>query len=304
MATSKELLKAIDQGATIRHNGTEVTYSPRRPGDRLCWVMREGYTYYRYTAAQCDAVFPAAEVAEPVQETAEERMSRCLCPVGSFNGEHRDGCPLDVPVPVFPAAEGNFQKAVAVAIGKRNAGGDETCGCTNRGSAEGEHASDCIAGLNETAPVAVIAPSVKASITPSVIEALRTLRKATVSERVLKAIDTLDNAGIFAAIDETTGYDVAPEPKRVSKCTCVKGRFPSRFTNHMTGCPGDPAEWGDMAFTTAPVRRACPNQGCTGEFAVNRDGSLRAHTNDNCEPCGDDKRARRELLQGRINLKF
>lgn len=88
--------------------------------------------------------------------------------------------------------------------------------------------------------------------TPEVIEALRTLREIArtcmAEVKVVEAFNALDDAGIFAAIDEATGYDVDPEPERVSRCTCA---LPPLFENHRPGCPGDPAEWGDMAFTTA-----------------------------------------------------
>lgn len=125
------------------------------------------------------------------------------------------------------------------------------------------------------------------NITPEVIAALRVLRSAThLHEGLGDAINTLDNAGVFAAIDEATGYDVDPEPEPVSectcmavrwgyknhhnegcpeapvsKCTCPQGGFTRPTGTHRVGCPGDPAEWGDMAFTTAPtaadnIRRA------------------------------------------------
>jgi hypothetical protein len=95
-------------------------------------------------------------------------------------------------------------------------------------------------------------------ITPEVIEALRKLRKTYLYPAEQAAFDTLDNAGVFAAIDEAAGYDTAPESQQVSKCTCpviegydiVNGGI-KRGRNHSQGCPGDPAEWGDMA--TRPV---------------------------------------------------
>lgn len=64
------------------------------------------------------------------------------------------------------------------------------------------------------------------NVTPEVIQALALIRSqpGSTSEEalanVLGAIDILDNAGVFAAIDEATGYDVDPEPQRTSKCTC------------------------------------------------------------------------------------
>lgn len=144
----------------------------------------------------------------------------------------------------------------------------------------------------------------KPSITPEIIEALATLRyDRKISAAIEEAVNILDNAGIFVAIDEATGYDVDPEPERVSKCTCTQLHRGQEA--HDRGCPGDPAEWGDTAYTTAPKRRQCPNQGCTGEFTVNKDGSLRAHTNDTCQPCtGDRQENTRKLIQSAVNLKF
>lgn len=54
---------------------------------------------------------------------------------------------------------------------------------------------------------------VKPEIAPEVIEALRVLRGERHSDTgsFLDAVDILDNAGIFAAIDEATGYDVESE---------------------------------------------------------------------------------------------
>lgn len=149
-----------------------------------------------------------------------------------------------------------------------------------------------------------------AKITPEVIHALRNIRAFAQGERrdVSHEINILDNAGIFAAIDEATGYDVDPEPERVSKCTCAPGW--ERGAYHKPNCPGDPAEWGDMAFTTAPAsgctcppsyaangshdqgcptvrpeRRPCPADDCTLSFRVRSDGTLRQHLNDNLRPC-------------------
>jgi hypothetical protein len=97
------------------------------------------------------------------------------------------------------------------------------------------------------------------NITPEVIKALQVLRNRSavgpVPQDLMSAINTLDNAGIFSAIDEATGYDIDPAPERVSKCTCPASRvaFPTKLGNdmHAANCPGDPAVWGDLAFTTA-----------------------------------------------------
>ena len=92
------------------------------------------------------------------------------------------------------------------------------------------------------------------NITPEVIEALRTLRKIAWGGDVEDAINVLDNAGVFKAIDEATGYDVDPEPVKVSKCYC-ESSFQRLNMDHSEGCPCDPAEWGDMAYTTAPMKK-------------------------------------------------
>lgn len=91
----------------------------------------------------------------------------------------------------------------------------------------------------------------KTEITPEVIEALRTLRKTYLYPAEQAAWDILDNAGIFSAIDEATGYDVDPAPERVSKCTCQPQQIPTGDVVHSHWCPGDPAQWGDMAFRDA-----------------------------------------------------
>lgn len=92
-------------------------------------------------------------------------------------------------------------------------------------------------------------------ITPEVIEALSRLRQEVAGYAgadLMDAFSTLDNAGVFAAIDEATGYDVDPAPERVSKCTC-SGLQLGKF-QHFDGCPGDPAEWGDSAFRDEVAR--------------------------------------------------
>ena len=158
-------------------------------------------------------------------------------------------------------------------------------------------------------------------ITPEVIEALYVLRRNAHSYGMDistgEAFDVLDNAGIFAPIDETTGYDVDPEPERVSKCTCSPAALKTTGGAHAPSCPGDPAEYGDMAYTvvgqddmrdvaarirkqpyqpervgnhehsSAPSkdRRPCPADQCTLDFAVNKDGTLHQHLNDMLRPC-------------------
>lgn len=90
------------------------------------------------------------------------------------------------------------------------------------------------------------------NITSEMIQALAALRNNVrsdeTSETVAQAIVVLDNAGIFAAIDSATGYDITPAPERVSKCTCPV--LERKYGGHHPGCPGDAAEWGDLAYTT------------------------------------------------------
>lgn len=88
-------------------------------------------------------------------------------------------------------------------------------------------------------------------ITPEVIEALRKLRMhVKFYADINSEFNILDNAGIFAPIDETTGYDIDPV-ERISKCTCHPA--PDARSSHHYACPGDPAEYGDMAYTTQPL---------------------------------------------------
>lgn len=86
----------------------------------------------------------------------------------------------------------------------------------------------------------------KVEVTPEVIKALDMLRTIVPNLRpgTRNAFNILDNAGVFSAIDEATGYDVDPEPDASSQVSAL---------------------------------------------AVNRDGSLRAHTNDMCEPCSQGR---------------
>lgn len=125
-----------------------------------------------------------------------------------------------------------------------------------RGAAEAVPVAMTSATVTAPAPEPVaevvrVRPVAGPPITPALIRALQTVRNNLhgMSTVVTEAVNALDNAGIFAAIDEATGYDVDPEPERVSKCVC-----PDELGSlHRAGCPGDPAEWGDMAYTTAPV---------------------------------------------------
>lgn len=84
----------------------------------------------------------------------------------------------------------------------------------------------------------------RVEITPETIEALRVLRTNVrsdeTSEAVAQAIVILDNAGIFASVDEATRYDTDPE--RVSKCTCQHATGMDGSTPHNPGCPAGYAQ--------------------------------------------------------------
>lgn len=89
---------------------------------------------------------------------------------------------------------------------------------------------------------------------PEVIEALARLRNyakhSLVAGPVCEAIDTLDNAGVFARLDEQTDYASAEEVLAESARMSLEGRFPNAT---------DPAEWGDT--TRADMARRQIAQG-------------------------------------------
>src|SRR3990172_2927616 len=92
MATTKELLKAQDNGAQIHTEdasggiGGPVEYSPRYKGDRQPWVQHEGRNWYRYTAARCIAV-------DPVTEDVPAAVESCDCsPSYAANNHHEVTC--------------------------------------------------------------------------------------------------------------------------------------------------------------------------------------------------------------------
>lgn len=94
------------------------------------------------------------------------------------------------------------------------------------------------------------------NITPEVIAALKWLRTGwdgDNSEQAIIYFNILDDSGVYAEIDEATGYDVNPE-QRVSKCNCSKTVPQVEAGNHFPNCPGDPAEWGDLAFESKVIR--------------------------------------------------
>jgi hypothetical protein len=61
VATTRELLLDQKKGAEILHNGAPVSYEPRWDRDQKPWVHSDGRSRFRYSAAQCQAVFPGAE---------------------------------------------------------------------------------------------------------------------------------------------------------------------------------------------------------------------------------------------------
>lgn len=108
------------------------------------------------------------------------------------------------------------------------------------------------------------------------IKALATLRQCAEQGRsgapLWEAINTLDNAGVFAALDEQADYasavDVLAEAA-VATCLCG-GSFDGRRGG--IGCTErepDPAEWGDT--TAADVAR---RQGLTADGYSFRTGTL------------------------------
>jgi len=143
-------------------------------------------------------------------------------------------------------------------------------------------------------------------ITPELIEALHTIRTMELTTPagrlvMIEAVRTLDDAGIFAAIDEATGYDVDSELGRISRCTCPDTDYRQATGNHHANCPGDPAEWGDLAYApdtkawreaieTDRIRHWMAEQNkreavpavvscniCRGEYKPKADGTLRPH---------------------------
>jgi hypothetical protein len=93
------------------------------------------------------------------------------------------------------------------------------------------------------------------SFDPKVIAALAEVRKYASGQNrdVRRALNTLDNAGVFAALDEQTDYASAEEVLAESARMSLEGRFPNT---------ADPAEWGDT--TTADMAR---HQGFTQDTA-------------------------------------
>lgn len=69
-------------------------------------------------------------------------------------------------------------------------------------------------------------------VTREMVDALRTLRlesRKWFDQNALDALDILDNAGVFKAVDEHTGYDIDGSGEK--SCTC-----PSALVNHLRDC--------------------------------------------------------------------
>lgn len=82
-------------------------------------------------------------------------------------------------------------------------------------------------------------------VTPEAVQALAYLRLKARSDdsQVSRAINTLDNAGVFAALDEATDYASAAE---------IMAEVAAKSVEEVMGTP-DPAEWGDT--TAADMAR-------------------------------------------------
>jgi hypothetical protein len=122
------------------------------------------------------------------------------------------------------------------------------------------------------APRALVKPEITSGVTPEVIAALADLRRGKDALVWQDAIKILDNAGVFAAIDEATGYDVDSNPslvewaaaQPVSKCTCpADERLKSGTDNHYIECPEAP-----VSKCTCPPSYAANqhhDRGCPGD---------------------------------------
>lgn len=175
-------------------------------------------------------------------------ISNCTCPPSYAANDHHDaGCP-DAP------AETPCCEHATMYHGAR---GCDTCACAAPRETLKAHQGQAAALADVAQGSANMADALTraAAVTTEMIEALRTLRmksRVWFDQDAQDAVDILDNAGVFAAIDEATGYDIDPAPERVSKCTCPQGGFTRPTGTHRPGCPGDPAEYGDNAFTDGP----------------------------------------------------
>jgi hypothetical protein len=73
----------------------------------------------------------------------------------------------------------------------------------------------------------------------------------TVAGWEASGVDRPEDPGRYTLVEalwEATGSDVGPQSEPVGKCTCPE--LSHRTGLHLNGCPGDPAEWGDMSSST------------------------------------------------------
>jgi len=165
------------------------------------------------------------------------------------------------------------------------------------------------------APVLKIA-KVKPEIAPEVIEALAWLRKGwdgDNSERAIMALGTLDNAGVFAAIDDAARYGAAPAHTEVQtgsdewhrlmgealaqtplyaprvvaidaaahygatpapECTCPASRV--SFPGDLSGIHTEGCPAAPAPLDTCPAETVqCGH--CNGDYKPKADGTLRKH---------------------------
>lgn len=106
------------------------------------------------------------------------------------------------------------------------------------------------------------------NITPEVAQALYTLRLHRENDVTLaRAIETLDKAHIFRAIDEATGYDIDNPNPCTRGCVSLEAGVVVRHVADCAAAPDptrDPAEYGDdTGYAHHPDRRA---------FSVSLDG--------------------------------
>lgn len=93
------------------------------------------------------------------------------------------------------------------------------------------------------------------TFSPEVIEALAELRETArlnlAEIRVVAAFNVLDDAGVFAALDEQTGYAAAVD---------VLAEAAGARLDAEAGGPLDPAEWGDLSRTDIARRSSVGSQ--------------------------------------------
>jgi hypothetical protein len=97
------------------------------------------------------------------------------------------------------------------------------------------------------------------TFSPEVIQALAWLRAGwdgDNSEQAIAAFSALDNAGVFAALDEQTDYASAVKILAESAAASLAPQGPAL----------DPAEWGDVSRTDI-ARRAAVDEPLYGEAA-------------------------------------